>query len=348
MPAFVRALQNTSVRDQHDRGWVDQFMAARRVIESEWGIELIERRISTIDMAPLFGDLLIHAERFRSVYNGALASYRRAQRIRGTERPVPDLAMHGQLCELPIWVDRKGKARRRLFVERSSGVIRLFADHDEIAVIDSGKLTEGRRGPAEVIGGWRLRPRALSLTLWARLFLADLFIHGIGGAKYDRITDAIIQEYFGIEPPRLACVSATLLLDLPRADVNADTIRRLERDIRDLRYNPQRHLAATDDLRPLFDQRAAAVRESDELRESDPDDRTVRREVFRRIRSLNDAIAGSIPEASTRLAKRIDEARSLLVKNRLANGREYFFGLHSRDSLTRLLETLPPSEAFAV
>ena len=36
------------------------------------------------------------------------------------------------------------------------------------------------------------------LTLWARLLLCDLFIHGIGGAQYDRVTDLIVENYFGV------------------------------------------------------------------------------------------------------------------------------------------------------
>ena len=39
-----------------------------------------------------------------------------------------------------------------------------------------------------------LRPRALTLTLFARLCVADFFIHGIGGGKYDEVTDRIIRE----------------------------------------------------------------------------------------------------------------------------------------------------------
>ena len=46
-------------------------------------------------------------------------------------------------------------------------------------------------------------PGALTLTLFARVCLGDFFIHGIGGGKYDEVTDAIIRDYFGIEPARV-------------------------------------------------------------------------------------------------------------------------------------------------
>ena len=37
--------------------------------------------------------------------------------------------------------------------------------------------------------GIRLRTRALTTTLFARYVLGDLFVHGIGGAKYDELGD---------------------------------------------------------------------------------------------------------------------------------------------------------------
>ena len=47
----------------------------------------------------------------------------------------------------------------------------------------------------------RLRTRALTTTLFSRFLLGDLFIHGIGGAKYDELGDEIARRFFGIEPP---------------------------------------------------------------------------------------------------------------------------------------------------
>ena len=46
--------------------------------------------------------------------------------------------------------------------------------------------------------GTKIRSRALITTLWARLALSDLFLHGIGGAKYDRVTDRLIETFFGL------------------------------------------------------------------------------------------------------------------------------------------------------
>ena len=61
----------------------------------------------------------------------------------------------------------------------------------------------------------KVRSRALTNTLFARLFLSDLFIHGIGGGKYDELTDDLIRRFYGIEPPEFLILSATRLLPLP-------------------------------------------------------------------------------------------------------------------------------------
>ena len=50
--------------------------------------------------------------------------------------------------------------------------------------------------------------------MFARLFLCDLFIHGIGGAKYDQMTDAIIERFFGFAPPDYLTVTATAKLPI--------------------------------------------------------------------------------------------------------------------------------------
>jgi hypothetical protein len=87
-----------------------------------------------------------------------------------------------------------------------------------------------------------LRPRALTLTLFARVCLGDFFIHGIGGGKYDEVTNAIIRGFFGIEPPAYQVLSATLHLPLPGFPGTATALHRAERRIRDLQWNPHQCL----------------------------------------------------------------------------------------------------------
>jgi hypothetical protein len=42
------------------------------------------------------------------------------------------------------------------------------------------------------------------------MFIADNFIHGIGGGRYDQVSDTIIRDYFKLEPPAFAVTTGTL------------------------------------------------------------------------------------------------------------------------------------------
>src|SRR5262249_57288337 len=108
----------------------------------------------------------IHGDlsRLREVYNAAIRAYREANHVRSENHPAPALAEG----EAPFWV--RTAARRREHATATSDVKQL-------------------------------RPRALTLTLFARVCLGDYFIHGIGGGEYDEGTDAIIRAYFCLAPP---------------------------------------------------------------------------------------------------------------------------------------------------
>ncbi len=187
--------------------YADRFTSVRLEHEKEWGCSNIEIRTSDLSQTRtfrLFAEYLIRdRDRFREVHNSAVREYRRVHHLRSKTHPVPELAEG----ESPFWL------------LGSQGRERVFDTWD----------------PA------RLRPRALTLTLFVRLFLADWFIHGIGGGKYDAVTDRIIQNYFGIEPPQFQVISATLLLPLPTFPSTPDDLKRLQRLARDLRWNPQRY-----------------------------------------------------------------------------------------------------------
>ena len=73
--------------------------------------------------------------------------------------------------------------------------------------------------------GVKIRSRALITTLWARLVLGDLFLHGIGGAKYDQVTDLLIERFFGLPAPGIMVMSATLHLPIARPAAAAGSAR---------------------------------------------------------------------------------------------------------------------------
>lgn len=330
--------------------WVDQKVYARKQIEGSLGVELTDHRVGQVWFGPLLAEMLCNPHRFAACYNAALGEYRARYRVRSPQRPIPDLAVDGPRCEVAAWIATAGRPRRRLYVERVADTVRLFAGHEQIASWAADRVRCWKRiwKGLEELAGVRIRPRALTLTMWARLFLADLFIHGIGGAKYDRITDRLIRCYFGIEPPAMACVSATLTLDLPHDDVRVDDVRRRECQLRSLRYNPQRHLDLDGALAELASTRAAAVVESARLRAEDRANRPGRRGVFERIRSASNAMLAARPEVVAAYEADVARVHRRLRDSRIARRRDFFFGLFSRSALAGLLDRLPAPPDFRV
>lgn len=151
------------------------------------------------------------ARGFASAYNAALADYRRAAGIDSSDRPAPDLVVMGERVEVPFWMDDlvAGRRHRAELIEAQGGFA-LAAPNGSGAFPFSKPKSPGDLVTWLRARQLRLAPRALTLTMFLRLCVCDLFVHGIGGGLYDQVTDRIIREWFGIEPPAFAVATATL------------------------------------------------------------------------------------------------------------------------------------------
>jgi len=316
---------------------VAQHLAGRSRIDRPLGAQLRAIRVSDVFGGAFVADLLLNADRFAAVYNSALKEYRTAHQVRSADRPLPDLGRRGDQIETALWIYQPGQRRCRLWVSRQGDAICLLADQSLAGRIGVQELTRDPDAALAGLGPWLVRPRALTLTLWARLLACDLFVHGIGGAKYDRVTDRIFRRYYGFEPPPLACVSATLQLPLPRHP-QAETEQRAARQRRrDLLFNPHRYVA--DLPAAVMERRRALIDESGRLR-ANRASRPDRRRVFLELRQLNAELARTQPAVQEQLdaavAMLADQYRSHL----LASGRQYFYALQPRQRLIDLAEQL--------
>ena len=228
---------------------------ARHQLEGQWGSQTLELPQSLVcDSEPFhwfLAHLLANLECFRDCYNQAVREYRRANRIRNAAHPVPDLVAEGPWLEAPLWIwTAKQPQRRRVFVCRRGREI-LISDRagQEIRLpltVDGDATDAVERLMAWSRLGVKIRSRALVTTLWARLALSDLFVHGIGGAKYDQVTDRLIETFFALPPPGIMVLSATLYLPVPRPHVSHENLRDIHRELRELSYHPEKYLQAHD------------------------------------------------------------------------------------------------------
>ncbi len=328
-------------------GLADCLTAARVSIERRWGIHNLELPMSRLCELPPFLALVAEIVRrlpdFAGHYNAVLAEYRELNGVRSRSHPVPELARDGDWWEAPFWVWREGALRRdRLWANCSEGGIRLRDSQGEF--LTAARCTAhckswlvdalsglGRRGI-------RLRSRALTTTMFARLGLADLFIHGLGGAKYDEMTDALIARFFGIRAPQFMTVSATFHLPLGGAwPASVQQLGSLRHEYRDLEQNPQRHLPAqvSESAQRLIEERTRLVQELHPESGETPAaaSRGQRRKHYQRLRAINAELLENLDCVRVQSEMAVQQARRQLAANQVLGSREFSWTLFPEELL---------------
>ncbi|MCA9264903.1 MAG: hypothetical protein KDA60_13680 [Planctomycetales bacterium] len=314
---------------QQGATWPEAATLARQLCEqrlsfytAEWPV--VNVPWSDVCDTPAFRCYFLHLARQADLlvdcYNRAVCEYRHVHRLRGRTHPVPDLRRHESWIELPFWIWTTTAPERtavwvreetdRLLLRRGGegGVTwELPLDNDE-AVVQLGAMRAD---------GVKIRSRAITTTLYARLFLSDLFIHGIGGAKYDQITDQITSRFFSLEPPQFVTATATRLLPLPRPAVDHDSLRSLEGLLRDLRFHPELHFDAV--APEMADQFAHAKAQKLDLLANQPL-QGPRKEWHDSLETINETLRGCLTERVEELRQQRARLQTQLrVYDRLAS-----------------------------
>jgi hypothetical protein len=303
----------------------------RHLLESRWGLDTLEIPQSKMCQLESFAwfasHLLAQLPRFVEVYNLSLAEYRRNHGVRSAAHPVPDLAMDQRWLEAPFWVwSAQNPIRRRLFVRQQGDKLRL-ADRNGIELVlnlspDQSAAEAVREFARVEKTGIKLRPRALVTTMFTRLLLCDLFIHGIGGAKYDQLTDALIDRFFGVSPPRFMTLSGTQRLPIEFMPTTVDRLHELQQRSRRLKYHPEKYFSETS---------AADVQERDEwvahkrtwiTTPVTPDNARTRHVEIRRS---NEALQPWVQTAVRSLRDELEQVRTALRRETILSSREYPF-----------------------
>lgn len=317
---------------------------SRHLLEADWGAKTLEIPQSLICGLPSFcwfaAHLLEQSARLHQVYNSAVREFRRVNHIRSSNHPVPDLAVDGPWREAPFWVWTSAEPqRRRLFVRCTGSEIELTDRKGWQASLPAKSGTEQlAQAVAELARqGIKLRSRALLTTLFARLVLGDLFLHGIGGAKYDELTDLIIRRFCDIEPPRYMFLSATLLLPVEHERVSAEDLRSVEQRLRELRFHPERYLRAnslTGEARHSAESLMAEKRHWI----ATPQTRQNARVRCQAIRGANEGLQPFVDPQRVVLAEQRTRLAEALRGESILSSREYAFCLYPESALRPFMQ----------
>lgn len=130
--------------------------------------------------------LVADGVQFHHQYNRALETHRANHKIKNVANPFPNLKSDGERYELPLW---------RLSGLQSSRLPYFSSPQD-----------------SDYSTNDLLSPRGALITTMLRFLGADLFIHGLGGATYEPVTDLLLSEYFAVPGTEYVTASANRYL----------------------------------------------------------------------------------------------------------------------------------------
>lgn len=315
------------------------FTHARRKWEQHLGCNNLELPVSTLcgtNSFSLFAmDIISKAESFANLFNQAVATYRTKHGLKSKNHPFPDLGIAKGWAETPFWLLLPRESRRqRLGVKKeASGEIILGTPGPQGVRINLGVKDQLAAFKNLEMQGTRVRPRALSTTIFARLLLSDAFIHGIGGAKYDEVTDQMIQNFYQVTPPEFMVVSATARLNLIKNVETVSAVKAANQIARDIWWNPQRHAPAMPDA-----QWDDLIVQRQKLLQLPCNSHSERKERYQKLRANLDCLRVWV---KTDYKQEVEKAKSLAdqfkVQQQLQS-RDYSFVLHSEQKLKSLFK----------
>ena len=346
---FARCLENSSrlCSQNYKRATLGEFLGlARRLYEKEIEPTYLEIPFSRIcnsdEFLSFFLEITKNIESFSNIYNKKLNEYRKLFKIRNRAHPSPNLIIKKNLTELPFWIWKEGDERRKIFILKEGEGNYLYNDsYGKIFLIekDGLKFLSSLKTLLKE-QGLKIRPKALLLTLYNRLFISDLFIHGLGGAKYDLVTDEIIREFFKVEPPHFLVVSCTLYLNFKSSPGTSDSkISALKKKIRDLEFNPQRY---TDELtltkkekikiRELAEKKTELIKKIKKVLSL-----IEKQKISEKMKGINNIIMEKIKPLRYELSKKLEDEEEKNKHSKVYTFREFPYCFFSAKELRNLL-----------
>jgi hypothetical protein len=320
-----------------------RWLLARQQWERSHGITNHEFLMSQWCETPFFYwllDLFVRdAVRFATVYNEELQRYRTEHRIRSVNHPVANLKVTDDLVELPFWVWQAGSTQRgRLCVKRGGGLVSLLAGKETPVSFQPAAHQEPRLinvPSAPQSQAFKIRPKALITSMMFRLFVADLFVHGIGGAVYDELTDRIFQRFWNVSLPRFAVITATLRLPWSTPPTDAEQPNRLRQTLRAMSWNPDRYLDGSESSAVAF------LQEEKQRWIQNPVPVTQLAERHEQLEAIRTQLQPMVESKRVSTELQLQQTLQQLRWDEHHYSREYPWVLYPRDQLLSLRDAFP-------
>jgi len=238
----------------------------------------------------------IRNSEFIEKHNISLKNYRELHKIKNHAQPIPDMLEN----ELPFWELNNENGNRK---------------HAKIPFNLNAIYS----------------PRAITNTMFIRIFLSDLFIHGRGGARYEAISDNIIENFFEFKSSPYFIASATLHLDNNTKFKTLNlSLNELNVILRDLNYSPEKFIESSDKLKI----------EKSKLQERFKDQNEDKKYLNQEIQKINNIIKEKIRD-KIEYYKKLKENYNLYHNNKESlENREYPFFYYNMNELISEVDKL--------
>lgn len=280
------------------------------------GVEITSRLTSELSQTSAVGDLvaamLDDPLRAAGTYNRAASAF--------ADAGIEPMLIAREWVELPLWACRWNKPRAPVFADIASS--RAMLIHKDGQPIDRDQ--------------WQIMPRALTMTLACRRSETDLFVHGLGGGQYDRITEQWANDWLGETIAPMATATADVVLDL---GINTATKADLAHAIwyaHHLPHNLHRHPAWSD--HPLSMEKRQLLAQINTSR-----DRRKKRAMFQRIHQINDTLTALASDAIAQASEQLQATRQAIEHRALLSRRDWACVLYPDDDLKRLRQRVQQS-----
>lgn len=318
LPEFLRIFSSQSAHQSHAAiVLANSMQELDRQFSLSYSIAMSQPIWQSDSYYAFLSHLFHHAEQFAECYNAALAQYRRVEHIKTPGRPMPDLSYNDHQFEMPFWLDNlQTGQRQRLALTKHAPGLRLQLSNE---FLDLPATPESLASFCSALN-FRIAPRALTLTMFLRLFAADQWIHGIGGARYDQVTDQIIRDFFRIDPPSFGVCTATLFFP------TSTTRQRIDLSALKHAGHHLRHGVLGDKKKNYLHEIAAAPRKS-----------AARSDIFLRMhQAMGQAHSRDLDDWNTRWR----DAQSAAAMDRPIFDRELFYAIQPPERLLMLCQQI--------
>ena len=165
-----------------------------------------------------------------------------------------------------------------------------------------------------------------------------MFLHGIGGAKYDQLTDEIINKFFGFQPPEFRTLTATMKLPTQLPVTTDEDITKLKTKLREFEFHPETNLPSD----AAVEAREIATRKREWIETELPRGKRLERHVG--IVESNEHLQRFIEPDRAAVERELTSSRQNLRTSTIVGSREFSFCLFPESIVTDLksLSSLSP------